>query len=222
MIRGRTPGAGTSAPPSRPSDTRPNSSLTPLAVRLLLPSPASASIKAATAGSRRSFSRQRRRVGPMLPTGMPSSALISAYGTGGSWISMAISRWQPGGRRMNASRSAALRSAKSSSCVRPSQPVHPGPSRHLPRTWHCPVPARCPASDRIPAGWWWPASQEARPDRGFCQAAPAAAADALADVIGVGAAQPDRRQMDQSSGRTARPVRPTPACRHPSRGSQGQ
>jgi hypothetical protein len=52
----------------------------------------SASISAAMAGERRSLSRQRLRVGPMLPTGMPSRALISAYGTGGSSISSAISR----------------------------------------------------------------------------------------------------------------------------------
>ena len=32
----------------------------------------------------RSFSRQRLRLGPMLPTGIPSLALISTYGTGGS------------------------------------------------------------------------------------------------------------------------------------------
>ena len=38
----------------------------------------SASIKAAMAGWRRSLSRQRRRLGPMLPTGMPSLALIWA------------------------------------------------------------------------------------------------------------------------------------------------
>jgi hypothetical protein len=38
----------------------------------------SASIRAAIAGWLRSLSRQRLRVGPMLPTGMPSLALISA------------------------------------------------------------------------------------------------------------------------------------------------
>ena len=32
-------------------------------------------------------------VGPMLPTGIASVALISAYGTGGSAVSMATSRW---------------------------------------------------------------------------------------------------------------------------------
>jgi len=40
--------------------------------------PASASIRAAIAGWLRSLSRQRLRVGPMLPTGMPSLALILA------------------------------------------------------------------------------------------------------------------------------------------------
>jgi hypothetical protein len=34
-------------------------------------------VSAAIAGSRRSFSRQRLRVGPMLPAGTPSLALIS-------------------------------------------------------------------------------------------------------------------------------------------------
>jgi choline dehydrogenase len=52
----------------------------------------SASISAATAGWRRILSRQRPRIGPMLPIGMPSLALISAYGTGGSSASRAISR----------------------------------------------------------------------------------------------------------------------------------
>ena len=84
----------------------------------LCPAPvfrASAFIRAAIAGSRRSFSRQRPRFGPMLPTGMPSVALISAYGTGGSWMSRAISCRESGGRCVNASRSATWRSALSSS-----------------------------------------------------------------------------------------------------------
>ena len=54
--------------------------------------PESALISAAMAGSRRSFSRHRPRYGPMLSTAMPSRALISAYGTGGSAHSRAISR----------------------------------------------------------------------------------------------------------------------------------
>ena len=54
-------------------------------------------VNAAIAGWRRSLSRQRPRFGPMLPTGMPSLALISAYGTGGSSRSRAISCWQQGG-----------------------------------------------------------------------------------------------------------------------------
>lgn len=41
-------------------------------------------VSAAIAGSRRSFSRQRLRVGPMLPTGAPSLALISVSDMGGS------------------------------------------------------------------------------------------------------------------------------------------
>jgi hypothetical protein len=73
-------------------------------------------IRAAIAGLRRNLSRQRLRHGPMLPTGMPSLALIWAYGTGGSSVSRAISRWQLGGSRVSASRSAACRSASSSSC----------------------------------------------------------------------------------------------------------
>src|SRR6185312_8322671 len=44
----------------------------------------SALTSAAMAGCRRSLARQRPRLGPMLPTGMPSLALIWAYGTGGS------------------------------------------------------------------------------------------------------------------------------------------
>ena len=64
-------------------------------------------ISAVMAGWRRSLSRQRRRVGPMLPAGMPSLALISVYGTGGSAVSRASSCWQPGGSCPDASRSAA-------------------------------------------------------------------------------------------------------------------
>jgi Fe-S oxidoreductase len=79
------------------------------------PSPASA-IRAAMAGWRRSRSRQRARVGPMLPVGRPSLSLISAYGTGGSAVSTAISRWQQGGRSETAVRRAAWRSAASTSC----------------------------------------------------------------------------------------------------------
>ena len=60
--------------------------------------PDSASISAAMAGWRRILSRQRLRVGPMLPTGMPSLALISAYGSGGSAMSMPSSRWYAEGR----------------------------------------------------------------------------------------------------------------------------
>ena len=63
-----------------------------------------------------SLSRQRRWVGPMLPTRMPSLALISADDTGGSAVSRASSCWQPGGSCPNASRSAACRSAASRSC----------------------------------------------------------------------------------------------------------
>jgi len=47
-----------------------------LSGQLTSAAPASVLIKAAIAGSRRSFSRQRLRLGPMLPTGMPSLALI--------------------------------------------------------------------------------------------------------------------------------------------------
>jgi len=49
-------------------------------------------ISAAMAGWRRILSRQRLRVGPMLPTGMPSLALTSEYGSGGSVVSSATSR----------------------------------------------------------------------------------------------------------------------------------
>jgi DNA-binding CsgD family transcriptional regulator len=38
----------------------------------------------------------------MLPTGMPSVALISTYGTGGSSMSRASSRWHLGARCVNA------------------------------------------------------------------------------------------------------------------------
>ena len=67
------------------------------------------------AGSRRSLTRQRRRLGPMLPTGIPSLALISTYGTGGSSVRRAINCWQNGGKPLSAPRSAACRSAASSS-----------------------------------------------------------------------------------------------------------
>jgi len=45
---------------------------------------ASALMRAATAGKRRSLSRQRLRLGPILPIEIPSLALIAAYGSGGS------------------------------------------------------------------------------------------------------------------------------------------
>jgi hypothetical protein len=64
----------------------------------LLAVPASVLIKAAIAGSWRSFARQRTRLATMFSTGMPSLALILAYGTGGSWVSMVISCWQREGR----------------------------------------------------------------------------------------------------------------------------
>ena len=51
----------------------------------------------------------------MLSTGMPSLALISRKGTGGSSSRRAINCWQHGGKPMSASRSAACRSAASSS-----------------------------------------------------------------------------------------------------------
>jgi hypothetical protein len=43
----------------------------------------------------------------MLSAGMPSLALISAYGSAGSSVSRAGSCWQPGGSWPNASRRAA-------------------------------------------------------------------------------------------------------------------
>lgn len=80
---------------------------------------ASALISAAMAGSRRSLSRQRRRLGPMLPTGIPSLALISTYGTGGSSVRRAINCRQNGVKPLSAPRSAAYRSAAST----PDEPV---------------------------------------------------------------------------------------------------
>jgi len=53
-------------------------------------------------------------MGSMLSTGMPSSALITAYDAGGVSVSRVSSRWQGAGRQANASRSAAWRSATSS------------------------------------------------------------------------------------------------------------
>jgi hypothetical protein len=67
---------------------------------------ASALIRATMAGWRRSLSRQQRRLGPMLPTGMPSLAPISAQDRAGLWMSRVISCWQPGGSCPNASRRA--------------------------------------------------------------------------------------------------------------------
>src|SRR5262249_61677027 len=61
------------------------------------PSPASV-IRAAMAGWRRSRSRQRARVGPMLPMGRPSLSLISAYGTGGAAGGAGGRPPPPGGR----------------------------------------------------------------------------------------------------------------------------
>lgn len=53
-------------------------------------------VRTVMAGWRPSLSRQRRRPDPMLPAGMPSLALISAYGSAGSSMSRAGSCWQPG------------------------------------------------------------------------------------------------------------------------------
>src|SRR5664280_237520 len=50
-------------------------------------------IRAASAGLRRSFSRHRARVGPMLPTGIPIRLLTSVYDGGGSVTSSAMSCW---------------------------------------------------------------------------------------------------------------------------------
>src|SRR6266536_2687794 len=60
-------------------------------------------IRAAIAGWWRSVARQRLRWAAMFWTGMPSMALILAYGMGGSWVSMVISCWRRGGRCVNAS-----------------------------------------------------------------------------------------------------------------------
>ena len=71
----------------------------------------------------------------MLPTGICSAALISAYELGGSLASMASSCWQRAGSSANAARSAAFRSAmrisssiivRSTNCTASSSPV---PSR---------------------------------------------------------------------------------------------
>src|SRR5450631_4022880 len=131
---------------------------------------------------------QRRRVGPMLPTGMPSSALILAYGTGGSWISMAISRWQPGGRRMNASRSAAFRQ-KQLMVRRPSPFIRDrlGIYRE-PGTVRSPRGAQHPTA-LPPGGGGQPARKRGR-IADFVKLLQQPQPDALADVVGVGAAQP--------------------------------
>jgi hypothetical protein len=65
------------------------------------------------AGWRRILSGQRLWVGPILSTGIASVALMTAYGTGGSAVSIATSRWHPVDRWVYASRSAAWRSAAS-------------------------------------------------------------------------------------------------------------
>ena len=125
----------------------------------------------------------------MLPTGIPSLALISAYGRGGSWSSRPISRWPPDGRSRNASRSAAFRSAASSSCsaapawssgrvsASSAHPVASGlPARRT--RWHSRrvVVASQPGS----------AAGSCRLPRCPYQVQP----DGLADVLGVSAAQP--------------------------------
>ena len=152
--------------------------------------PGSAPVRAAMAGWRRILSRQRRRVGPMLPTGMPSRALIWAYGTGGSATSRAISCWPCAGRSANAWRSAACRSAASRSC-----PAAPACSS-----------AMVSASSGYRAAWCLRAARTTRPHsrRVVVASHPGSAAgladlvqlvhqaqpDALADVVGVGPAEP--------------------------------
>ena len=159
---------------------------------------------------------------PDAADGMPSLALISAYGTGGSSTSRAISRWQPGGRRANASRSAAWRSAVEQLLLgRPGLIVWDGLGV---RRWSAAAMLVRSAQDRrIPAGWWWRASREARPDRGSCPAGPRAAARRS------GRRRRRRRRpagacgrWTRSAGRIARRGRPTPACRRFWRGSPGQ
>ena len=152
--------------------------------------PLSVLVNAAMAGWRRSLFRQRRRVGPMLPTAIPSLSLISAYGTGGSSISKRINCWPDSGRSCNASHSAAWRSAASSSCsavpacsIREGLDVHYVPARQG-------SPRRASDAEAFsPGHGGQPARKRGRiPD--LVQVVHQLQPDALADVLGVGVAEP--------------------------------
>ena len=150
---------------------------------------ASLLIRAAIAGCRRSLSRHRARFGPMLPIGMPSLALISAYGTGGSVLSrpsqfLAARRAAP--RTPRAARRGARRRA-----ALPQPPAGPASGRSA---GPGPAPAASYPWDgarvRTRAGSWWPASPAARPDRAGDLAVHQREPDGLAYILGVGPLQP--------------------------------
>ena len=158
----------------------------------------------------------------MLPTGMPSSALILAYATGGSWISAcAISRWQSGGQ-------AHERLAQRCVTLRQKQLMvrRPRPRSSL-RTVLRHLPGE-PGTVRSPRG-----AQHLRPHsrRVVVASQPGSAARSpdfvklLQPAAARRSGQRRRRRCrpartggrwTKAAGRTARPVRPTPACRHPS------
>jgi hypothetical protein len=131
-------------------------------------------MRAATAGWRRSLSRQRARLGPMLPTGLPSMVLIPAYGSGGSSMSRASSRLQQGADPETPG--AALRFARPSVVhLPPCCSGYPGDSRG-PMSAGRPEVALRGGTGGIPGGWWWLASRAARLGHEVCPDDPRAAA----------------------------------------------
>ena len=121
----------------------------------------------------------------MLPTAIPSLALISAYGTGGSAVSRAISRWQQSGRspKRLAQRCAAL-GGQQFLVRRPDALVREALSvQHVPgrlRSLGCAQDPRAlaPGGGGEPA---WKRGRIADPIQLIHQVQP----DALADVLGV-------------------------------------
>src|SRR5262249_19053029 len=122
----------------------------------------------------------------MLLTGISSVVLISAYGTGGSWMSWAISRWQHGGGA-GMPRGMPLRALPQAAAARPSGLDRRGWSRRPADTRQRAVRAPRAEPVGIPAGSLWPAIRVARLDPRSCPGGLLAAANPLADVIGLGA-----------------------------------
>ena len=168
-------------------------------------------------------SRQRARVGPMLPTGMPSLAPISAYGMGGS----SGRAWQSAADRLGAGPSeprAAPHGARPPAVpARPSWSVPQGRSRCPARPGRLWLPACAQDSGALTLGRRGQPARKRSRISGPCPSAPPDAARRS----GRRPRRPRRtsrclRQMDQISGRTAPPVRPTPADRRSWRGIPDQ